>query len=147
VLAFFRGWRPSALDGERMAASLALPAPDRLISAHSTEATFAVVPGIVGPPARPGNQVPAVLPSGDRVLFTGWFDNKAEIASQLRIPGSDAATVYGHAVERWGDLTELHVIGDYCAVIDRPRRGEVRLARSPLSAPPLHYHASNTKAR
>lgn len=125
-----------------MAASLSLPAPDRLISAHSAETTFALVPGIVGPPASPGNPVPAVLPSGDRVLFSGWFDNQAEIASQLHIPGSDAATVYGHAVERWGDATELHVVGDYCAVVDRPRLGEVRLARSPLSAPPLHYHRS-----
>ena len=76
------------------------------------------------------------------MLFTGWFDNQAEIAARLGVPNNDAATVYGHAANRWGDATELHVVGEYCAVIDRPHRGQVRLARSPLSAPPLHYHRS-----
>lgn len=142
MLAFFRGWQPSTLDGARMAASLGLPAPDRLISARTDACTFALMPGLVGPPARPGLKVPAVLPCGDRVMFAGWFDNQAEIAARLGVPNNDAATVYGHAAARWGDATELHVVGEYCAVIDRPHLGQVRLARSPLSAPPLHCHRS-----
>lgn len=126
-----------------MAASLGLPAPKRLLSAQLDNCTFALLPGLSGPSVRPGTRVPAVLPCGDRVLFTGWFDNQAEVAARLGIANSDAATVYGQAAAHWGDETELHVIGDYCAVVDRPRLGEVRLARSPLNAPPLHYHRSD----
>ena len=144
VLAFYRGWRESDLDPRRMAASLGLTDPARLLQSCRDGATFALFPGIWGPPGKPVHQpVPARLPSGDRVLFTGWFDNCADIAAQLGISDQDPARVYGHAVERWGDQAECHVIGAYCAIIDRPRRGDVRLARSPLTAPPLHYHRSD----
>lgn len=128
-----------------MAASLALHAPGKLIFAQRDGAAFALVPGIWGNPALDPvrGRVPAQLPSGDRVLFTGWFDNLAEIAGRLGVSSRDPAIVYGHAVDRWGDEAERHVVGAYAAIVDRPRLGEVRLARSPLTAPPLHYHRSD----
>lgn len=127
-----------------MASSLGLPAPETLRFHRDGAAGYALTPGLFGAPAgRPGRiPVPAILPSGDRVLFTGWFDNRAAIAARLGLPDADPATVYGHAVARWGDEAECHVIGSYAAVVDRPGRGEVRLARSPFSAPPLHFHHS-----
>lgn len=144
MLAFSQSWRPSALDGSRMAASLGLPAPDRLTWSQIDTSTYARLSGIWDPPQRHGLRpaAPTILPSGDRVLFTGWLDNRQEIAIRLGIEDRDAAWVYGHAVDRWGDEADLHVIGEYCAVIDRPRMAEVRLVRSPLCAPPLHYHRS-----
>ncbi|MBK6802983.1 MAG: hypothetical protein IPG83_16280 [Novosphingobium sp.] len=144
MLAFLREWREGSGNAERMATSLALHAPGKLRFAQRDGAAFALVPGIWGNPAlTPGKgAVPALLPSGDRVLFTGWFDNLPEVARQLGLTSPDPAVVYGHAVERWGDETECRVIGAYAAVIDRPRLGEVRLARSPITAPPLHYHRS-----
>ncbi|WP_374591250.1 asparagine synthase-related protein [Novosphingobium sp.] len=140
MLAFFRSWGPSALDGARMAASLGLTEPGRLIQSHRDGASYALFPGLWGAPLK--SPVPAILPGGDKVLFTGWFDNLHEIATRLGVPPQDAALVYGHAVRRWGDEADLHVVGCYCAVIDRPDSGEVRLSRSALTAPPLHYHRS-----
>lgn len=127
-----------------MAASLGLPAPDRLTWSQIDTSTYARLSGIWDPPQRHGLRpaAPTILPSGDRVLFTGWLDNRQEIAIRLGIEDRDAAWVYGHAVDRWGDEADLHVIGEYCAVTDRPRMAEVRLVRSPLCAPPLHYHRS-----
>lgn len=144
MLAFVRGWRDFRCDAERMAASLALANPANLTMIQSGGAAFARVPGFGGLPVGSGRRGPAAvrIASGDHVLFTGWFDNQAEIAAQLGVANSDPASVYGYAVDRWGDLADLHVCGAYCAVIDRPRLGEVRLVRSPLSAPPLHYHRS-----
>lgn len=146
MLAFLRAWREGAGDARRMAASLALPAPERLAFSQGEGAAFALFPGVWGQPVSNGRRsvVPAVMPSGDRVLFTGWFDNLIEIAECLGIAPGDPAWVYGHAVERWGDQAECHVVGAYAAVIDRPRLGEVRLARSPITAPPLHYHRSES---
>lgn len=127
-----------------MASSLALPAPDALRSHRDGSAGYALISGLFGAQGtgRLRPPVPAILPSGARVLFTGWFDNRTAVAARLGLPDSDPATVYGHAVERWGDEAERHVIGSYAAVINRPERGEVRLARSPFSAPPLHFHQS-----
>lgn len=145
MLAFLRDWEGEPSDARRMAASLALHAPGNLSFAQSDHAAFALVGGAAGnQPGPERRQIPAVLPSGDRVLFTGWFDNLDEIAARLGIPARDPASVYGHAVERWGDEAEHYVIGAYAAVIDRPRQREVRLVRSPITAPPLHVHQSNT---
>ncbi|MDE2435200.1 MAG: hypothetical protein KGM49_02965 [Sphingomonadales bacterium] len=127
-----------------MAASLALTAPERLVATGDDTTAFASVRGLWGDPSYPASKasVPAVMPNGDRALFVGWFDNKAEIAARLGVAPDDPARVYAHAVERWGDQAERHIVGAYAAVIDRPGRGEVRLARSPVTAPPLHYHRS-----
>jgi asparagine synthase (glutamine-hydrolysing) len=143
MLAFLRDWEGGHSDARRMADSLALHAPGNLSYSQSDNAVFALVGGAPGNQPGPARRsIPTTLPSGDRVLFTGWFDNLAEIAAQLGVSAADPATVYGQAVERWGDQAELHVVGAYAAVIDRVRLGEVRLARSPITAPPLHYHRS-----
>lgn len=82
---------------------------------------------------------PATLPNGQLVVFHGYFDNANEIAAELAAELRDFSRLYGLAVERWGDEAERLIIGEYCSLIADPRNGRLRLARSPLRAPPLHY--------
>lgn len=82
---------------------------------------------------------PSTLPSGKTIAFHGYFDNRREIAAELSLQGADVARLYGAAVERWGADADNRVIGDYCAVITDPAGQTIRLSRSPLRAPPLHY--------
>ena len=89
---------------------------------------------------------PATLPSGQIVVFHGYFDNLAEIASALEVDGRDSSLLYGLAVERWGDEAEKRVIGNYCAVIADPASPSVRLSRSPIRAPPLYYHHNDQRS-
>ena len=82
---------------------------------------------------------PALLPGGMAVQVHGWIDNCAELAAELGCPASDQAVVYAHAVKAWGDGADARVLGGYCAVCQDPAHGGLRLARSPLYAPPLYY--------
>src|SRR5688572_17821035 len=80
---------------------------------------------------------PATLPDGRVAIFHGYFDNATAIAAELGADRFDLARLYALAVEQWGDQADLHIIGDYCAVIADPKQRGLRLARSPLRAPPL----------
>jgi asparagine synthase (glutamine-hydrolysing) len=82
---------------------------------------------------------PTTLPNGRIVVFHGYFDNAEVIASKLGISPADDAFLYGSAVGAWGDATDNRIVGEYCAVMIDPDRGRLRLARSPLRAPPLYY--------
>jgi len=79
-------------------------------------------------------------PAGWPVLLSGWIDNSAELARQLGRTGGSAASLYGAAVERWGDEADRHVIGSYASVVCLPD-GTVRLSRSPWTGPSLFFHA------
>jgi len=83
---------------------------------------------------------PAILPSGQIATFHGYFDNASVIAAELGADPSDLARLYGFAVERWGDDADQRILGEYCSVIANPKESSLRLARSPLRAPPLHYY-------
>ncbi|MCB2046526.1 MAG: hypothetical protein KDE61_10635, partial [Novosphingobium sp.] len=73
------------------------------------------------------------------MLFAGWLDNAAELAGVLGLPTeSDNALIYGMAVDRWGDDADRRAIGCYATIVKGAAPG-VRLARSPWSAPPLHF--------
>lgn len=82
---------------------------------------------------------PSRLADGRIVLFNGYFDNAEEIASKLGADARDRPLLYGLAVARWGDEAERRIIGEYCAAIADVREGRLRLSRSALRAPPLHY--------
>ena len=82
---------------------------------------------------------PASLPGGRLAAFHGYFDNAASIAAELATGAADLALLYGLAVDRWGDEADRRIIGEYCAIIVDPAGRRVRLSRSPLKAPPLHY--------
>lgn len=50
--------------------------------------------------------------------------------------------LYGAALLAWGEQTDLRLIGEYAAIALDETHDRLRLARSPLRAPPLHYHAA-----
>lgn len=84
---------------------------------------------------------PARLADGRVAIFHGYFDNAAAIATDLGTDRLDLAGLYALAVGAWGDQADLRIIGDYCTVIADPGGSQLRLARSPLRAPPLyHFH-------
>ncbi|HXG80458.1 MAG TPA: asparagine synthase-related protein [Sphingomicrobium sp.] len=82
---------------------------------------------------------PAVLPNGWIVVFHGYFDNALSIGVDLGAGSASPAQLYGMAVARWGDEADRRIIGEYCAIIADPDGKGIRLSRSPLRAPPLHY--------
>ena len=86
---------------------------------------------------------PAILSNGKIIAFHGYFDNAASIAAELGTNGASLAHLYGLAVERWGDDADRRIIGEYCTIIADPAGRHVRLLRSPLKAPPLHYFQDN----
>lgn len=82
------------------------------------------------------------------VLLAGHLDNVTSIAAELgtAVPSRDdpaaLARLYGMAVLSWGDDADRRVIGEYSAIILNEDARLLRLARSPLRAPPLHYFTS-----
>lgn len=87
-----------------------------------------------------------MLPGGRVAIFHGYFDNAADVAAELGADRSDPAGLYALAVEAWGDEADLKIVGDYCAVIADTRQHRLRLARSPLRAPPLYHSHDNELA-
>ena len=80
------------------------------------------------------------------VLFHGHISNARELAAELglnwpsRPDTPDLARLYGRLLRQSGADCDLRIIGEYAAaVIDRTRQ-TLRLVRSPLRAPPLHFH-------
>ncbi len=88
---------------------------------------------------------PVELPDGQLVAFHGWIDNAPALAAELVVPGADPASVYGAALAKWGEASDLYIVGEYCAIVADPATGSVRLSRSPLRAPPLLYAVSETR--
>jgi hypothetical protein len=146
MLAFFRG-PPGDYEerGFRAASSLALFsdfAPSLEIFEDGFLATLPFHLGQPGLPPKGRGPLTRSLPrtpGGDVAAFNGWFDNAAEIALALDRSPADHASLYGAAVEQWGHAAERRILGQYCTIIAPAPGGPLRLARSPLAAPPLHY--------
>ena len=138
MIAFFQEYGSSSeFPTRRIGTSLGLFAPDSVVSERTESSLFCQTVPPRSLALRRGWRA-ARSPSGRIALFDGWFDNIDQIAGQLSCPASDPATVYAHAVDRWGDGADLRLIGHYCSV-SQAADGTIRLARSPLRAPPLHY--------
>lgn len=71
-------------------------------------------------------------------VFYGWLDNRADLQNALGLGDAPDDVIYAAALQRWGNSTDHHVIGSYCAITALPD-GRLRLVRSPWSAPPLHF--------
>ncbi len=98
-----------------------------------------------------GDWAPGHAPSGRLTLFNGEFHNRVAIATELGVPemaaqplgsfsNSDSA-LYALALDRWGDAADERIIGHYCTIDLAPDRASLRVSRSPLVAPPLHFRA------
>ncbi|MGH6612713.1 asparagine synthase-related protein [Sphingomonas sp.] len=81
---------------------------------------------------------PAVTPGGSCILFNGHLDNADALRRDLGIGTRDAATLYAAGYARWGDAIDLRAIGQFSTILVSRGGRRVRLARSPLQAPPLH---------
>ena len=85
-------------------------------------------------------------PANWLVLLDGQLHRRAETAARLGLSSVDAATIYTAALARWGDAADQHLTGHYSAIAYNPATRTLRLARSPFSAPPLHYRRSEQGA-
>lgn len=87
---------------------------------------------------------PALLGSEERcsfsgqTVFDGWIDNAAALAAELGLAPTNHAKLYDAALARWGADGEAQIIGTYAAMTLLPG-GVLRLARSPIEAPPLFF--------
>ena len=80
------------------------------------------------------------------VLFNGHISNARDLAAGLglnwpaRPDGSDLARLYGKLLRHYGADCDLRIIGEYAAAVIDQTRQTLRVVRSPLRAPPLHFH-------
>ena len=87
-----------------------------------------------------------VLSDGFVVLFAGYISNARSLAEALGLswpphPNTDDfARLYGKLLRQSGERCDLRLIGEYAAAAIDPAHRTLRLVRSPLRAPPLHYH-------
>ena len=82
------------------------------------------------------------LSDGDVVLFHGHIDNRVELQrSLMALPGQSQSDpqLYASCYEQYGETCDRLIVGQYAAIIWSPRERRVRLARSPIYAPALHY--------
>lgn len=88
-----------------------------------------------------GRWRPLIAADGSTTLFHGDLDNAADLAAALGLsPGAqDPAAIYAAALLAWGDQADLRCVGSYCAINLDAAQHRLRLVRSPLVAPPLHY--------
>ena len=143
MLAIAWPWKNNGHDGardlsKRLASSLCAGIGGHAGSANVDGLHFAYR-ALNSSPAASRAWRPAILPSGRIAAFHGYFDNAMAIAAEFGATATNLAQLYGLAVERWGDEADRRVIGEYCAVVADPRNSRLRLSRSPLRAPPLHY--------
>ncbi|MBC2664626.1 hypothetical protein H7F51_03725 [Novosphingobium flavum] len=79
----------------------------------------------------------------------GWLDDLdtliEELGAEAHGAGRNPARLYDLALSRWGDETDLKLTGTYAAITSLGD-GRLRLARSPWSAPPLHFVHSAERA-
>jgi asparagine synthase (glutamine-hydrolysing) len=122
-----------------MASSLGLFAREPASRAHVGRALFLKTSRRL---SRSGSRARALTVhcgrSGCRVLLHGNIDNRRSLALELGAPAENLDHLYLAAFEMWGESCDLHLVGDYCSLIEMPDGG-TRLARSPWRGPPLVY--------
>ncbi|MCB2076248.1 MAG: hypothetical protein KDE55_00970 [Novosphingobium sp.] len=89
---------------------------------------------------EPAGWRPASLQDGSLLLFSGHIDNRTGLGEQLGPRHSTDWELYAAAYQAWGEAADLRVIGRFATIMVSPDGRDVRLSRSPVAAPPLHYH-------
>jgi len=122
-------------EAEAFAALLG-PLPGRKLRWHSAPG-LALAQLVRGPERwQPGRSA-----SGRLALFNGQLHNRLAIAAELGVAADDCASIYAAALDRWETQADERLIGHYCAIAVEPGGRALRLARSPIEAPPLHFRA------
>ena len=95
----------------------------------------------------PGTENPQITrveadagPDGSYTLLVGGIMEREALAESIGIapPESDAA-LYAAVYRKLGDACDASIIGEYAAIQWFPQERKLRLSRSPLRAPPLHF--------
>lgn len=133
---------------ERIVASLRLGRAGDIGQALVPGAMLAVradaVPGTTNPRIR--RFAAAQGEDGGVTLLAGRIMEGAALRAQLGLdPQADDAATYAAAHRRWGAGCDAMITGEYAAIQWFARERRVRLARSPLAAPPLHLWRSGTR--
>lgn len=89
---------------------------------------------------QPRGWAPPPTRNGGLVLFEGKIDNRAEIDNVLGRRFDTDASRYAAAWDAWGPAADLKLIGEFATIQYIPNERSIRLARSPINAPPLHYY-------
>jgi asparagine synthase (glutamine-hydrolysing) len=95
---------------------------------------------LVASTGKPRGWHPSRTERGDIVLFHGWIDNRSDTREALGPKFPSDAALYAAAYDAWGDAADLRLIGEYAAILVHPDENRLRLSRSPLRAPPLHFY-------
>ncbi len=82
---------------------------------------------------------PYIAPDGSHVLFAGFIDNRRQLAFELGISPRSDGNLYAAGLAVWGDAIDIRAAGEFATITVRPNDKPVRLSRSPIGAPPLHY--------
>ena len=79
------------------------------------------------------------------VLFSGHIFNRQALQDDLGRAFSNDTEIYCAGYQAWGDQVDRRVIGEFSTIILHPEERKIRLACSPLQAPPLHYYRDNER--
>ena len=81
--------------------------------------------------------------AGQQTLLAGRIFHRERLAKELDVSSdSGDSALYAAAYRRWGESCDTRILGSYAVVQWHSGRGELRMARSPLQAPPLHIWRS-----
>lgn len=95
---------------------------------------------ILAATGKPRGWAPTRTRNGGLVLFEGKLDNRAQIDSDLGRKFDTDAARYAAAWDAWGPAADLKLIGEFATILYNPEERSIRLVRSPINAPPLHYY-------
>lgn len=84
--------------------------------------------------------------AGYCTVFIGRIFDRADLARSLDVSGDVTdSELYSAAFRAWGENCDERIVGKYAAIQWHEARNELRLARSPLQAPPLHIWMESRK--
>ena len=136
-------------DADRLARSLA--AGTGRVAGSCSGTGWAAAQLLTHNDSRRARSWNAVRVADQLVLFAGHLANARDLARELGTvwpaapQGDDLARLYGLLVRQGSDTADLRLIGEYAAAVLDLSAGQLRLSRSPLRAPPLHYHHADRR--
>ncbi|TNE33777.1 MAG: hypothetical protein EP350_03445 [Alphaproteobacteria bacterium] len=139
-------WPERAWD--RMVASLKLGKAGDIRHCMQSGAAFAQRADALPGSDRPGIMPLELEPDADGIytILAGRLLERRFLADRLSAsPQLSDAELYAAAFRCWGERCDTEIVGEYAAVQWFPDRANVRLARSPLIAPPLYVWRNGSR--
>ena len=135
LIGALRDWsRPGLADGVQTRFTGALAATQQRESHSSFAANW-----LTASSHQQRGWTPHVTRCGRYVLFSGFIDNHRELAGELNIDIVNDCSLYGAGLTKWGDAIDLKAIGQFSSIVVEPSGESIRIVRSPIAGPPLHF--------